>query len=42
MFIEIHIEGLDQPVLFPIDKAEKIGKEIQKRGKTFRLGKTHD
>ena len=41
MFIELHIEGLDNPQIVPIEKASNISKELEKRGKNFRLGKTH-
>lgn len=40
MFIEIHIDGIENPHLIPIEKASFVGKELEKRGKKFRLGKT--
>jgi len=40
MFIELHIEGLDAPQVVPIEKASSVSKELEKRGKNFRLGRT--
>jgi hypothetical protein len=42
MFIEFHIEGLNQPQLIPVGKkASDFALELEKRGKKFTLGKTH-
>ena len=40
MFIELHIDGLSQPQVVPIEKASSVVKELERRGKNFRLGKT--
>lgn len=40
MFIEFHIEGLSTPQIINIEKAGKLCKELEKRGKNFSLGKT--
>ncbi len=40
MFIELHIEGIETPQVVPIEKASSVSKELEKRGKSFRLGKT--
>ena len=40
MFIELHIDGLDAPQVVPIEKASSVSKELEKRGKNFRLGRT--
>lgn len=43
MFIEFIIDGLDTPQLVEIgSKANTIAIELQKRKKSFRLGKTHN
>lgn len=42
MFIEIIVDGVNQPFIMPIEKVGKIGKELELRGKKFRLGKTHN
>lgn len=42
MFIEIIVDGFNQPFIMPIDKAGRIGKELESKGKKFRLGKTLD
>lgn len=40
MFIEIHVEGIETPYVLPIEKAGRIGKELELKGKRFRFGKT--
>jgi hypothetical protein len=40
MFIEIHVDGIETPYVLPIEKAGKIGRELELKGKKFRLGKT--
>jgi len=42
MFVEIHVEGIEQPYVLPIEKASKIVATLETKGKKFRLGKTHD
>jgi len=41
MFIELHIDGLETPQIIPIEKASSVAQQLEKRGKNFRLGKTH-
>lgn len=40
MFIELHIDGLKTPQIVSIEKAGNVALELEKRGKSFRLGKT--
>jgi hypothetical protein len=40
MMINIHIDGADQPIVLPIEKAAVFAKELDRAGKTWRLGKT--
>ena len=40
MFVEIHIDGIENPQLIPIEKASSVAKLLETRGKKFRLGKT--
>jgi hypothetical protein len=40
MFIEIHIEDLEDPQIVAIEKAGAVAEALEKRGKRFRLGKT--
>jgi hypothetical protein len=40
MMVNIHIEGTDQPVVLPINKATAFALELDKSGKKWRLGKT--
>jgi hypothetical protein len=40
MFIELHIDGMEQPQVVEISKAIKFSVELEKLGKKFRLGKT--
>lgn len=40
MMINIHIEGDEQPIVLPINKAKVFAKELDKAGKKWRMGKT--
>jgi hypothetical protein len=40
MMINIHIDGTDQPIVLPIEKATVFAKELDKAGKKWRMGKT--
>lgn len=40
MFIEIYIDGLKDAQIIAIEKAGMVARELEKRGKRFRLGKT--
>lgn len=40
MYIEIHVDGADNPLCVPIGSAGVISQKLEKEGKTFRLGKT--
>jgi len=39
MHIMIHVDGLDVPICSPIGEAGRIAKQLEDKGKTFRLGK---
>ena len=40
MHILIHVDGLDTPLCSPISEAGSLARQLEKKGKTFRLGKT--
>jgi hypothetical protein len=40
MFINIHVEGMKQPLIVDITKASKLGQELERAGKKWRLGNT--
>lgn len=40
MYIQIHIDGTENPLCVPIGSAGKMVSILEKEGKTFRLGKT--
>tara|TARA_R100000808_G_scaffold9592_2_gene26210 strand:- start:10079 stop:10207 length:129 start_codon:yes stop_codon:yes gene_type:complete len=40
MFVEIIVEGVEQPFVLPVTKLSGVTKQLEKRGKNWKFGKT--